>query len=53
MSFALLRISTIYHRHLRSPKGRVAEFAALRRSSSFICISSLLSMWSNRKEMHI
>jgi hypothetical protein len=53
MSRLPLRISALYQRDLRSRRVFAEEFAALRRSSVFICISSVLSIRSNRKGMHI
>jgi hypothetical protein len=53
MSFAPLRNPAVYHRDLRSLKRIAGEFVALRLWSAFICIFSVLSSRSNRKEMHI
>jgi hypothetical protein len=43
MSFAPLRNPAVYHRDLRSLKRIAGDFVALRLSSAFICIFSVLS----------
>jgi hypothetical protein len=53
MSFAPFRNPVIYRHDLRSLKTIARDFVALHPSSAFICIFSVLSSWSNRKEMHI
>lgn len=53
MNFSPLRSLAIYRADLRSLEIGVVDFVPLRDSSSFLCISSVLSSWSNKGEMHI
>jgi hypothetical protein len=53
MRFPTLHIPSLYQRDRRSLEVGAAAFAPLRPSSRFICISSVLSRWSNKGEMHI
>lgn len=53
MSFVIPPTSSLYRRNLRAREASEPGFAALPRSSRFICISSPLSIWSNKGEMQI
>lgn len=53
MSFPSRRIRALYQRDLRISGSAVEDFAALRDSSPFICISLALFNWSNERGMQI